>query len=297
MSSTDIAFYLGPRLNACGRVGHAADAVKLLLAGNTEEAEELMKIVEEYNRVRRKLDRKIENHVIRLVEKLDNPRCIVMADEGWHRGVIGIVASRLVSKYGVPSIMISIENNNGYGSARSVPGIPIYSILTGLQAEHRIMESLGGHPMAAGFRIPEANIPILREELNSILSGDEWDGHLGSVLYIDGKLEEQDYNAETVKALEMIEPFGEGNRKPVWIARGAYPVQWRAVGKNADHLSCNFRIGSVIYRAIGFNMVNRQSMFDSTVDLAFTLALDTYRGDGSIQLVLKDIRRHRRVVN
>ncbi|MCD4701746.1 MAG: single-stranded-DNA-specific exonuclease RecJ [Candidatus Aegiribacteria sp.] len=297
MSSTDIAFYIGPLLNACGRVGHAADAVKLLLAGSTEEAEELIEIVEEYNRVRRKLNRKIENHVIRLVEKLDTPRCIVMADEGWHRGVIGIVASRLVSKYGVPSIMISIENDIGYGSARSVPGIPIYSILTGLQAEHRIMESLGGHPMAAGFRIPEANIPILREELNSILSGDEWDGHLGSVLYIDGKLEEQDYNAETVKALKMIEPFGEGNRKPVWIARGAYPVQWRAVGKNADHLSCNFRIGSVIYRAIGFNMVNRQSMFDSTVDLAFTLALDTYRGDGSIQLVLKDIRRHRRVVN
>ncbi len=297
MSSTDLAFYLGPRLNACGRVGHAADAVRLLLAGSSEEAEELIEIVEEYNRLRRKLDRKLENHVISLVKNLDNPRCIVMADEGWHRGVTGIVASRLVSKYGVPSIMISIENDNGYGSARSVPGISIFSILTGIQDEFRLMESLGGHPMAAGFRISEANIPILREKLNSILAGDEWNGHLGSVLYIDGKLEEEDFNAETVRAMEMLEPFGESNRNPVWIARGAYPVQWRAVGKKADHLSCNFRIGSAVYRAIGFNMVNRQSMFNDKVDLAFTLALDTYRDDGSIQLVLKDIRRHRRIAN
>jgi len=297
MSSTDLAFYLGPRLNACGRVGHAADAVKLLLAGSSEEAEDLIRTVEKHNRIRRKLDREIENHVTRLVKSLDCPRCIIMADEGWHRGVIGIVASRLVSKYGVPSIMISIDNGNGYGSARSVRGIPIFSILSGLQAEHPIMDSLGGHPMAAGFRIPEAKIPILREELNSILSRAEWNEHLGSVLYIDGKLEEQDYNAETARALEMLEPFGEGNRKPVWIARGAYPVQWRAVGKNADHLSCDFRIGSGIYKAIGFHMVNRQSMFNGEVDLAFTLALDTYRGNGSIQLVLKDIRKHRKAID
>lgn len=297
MSSTDLAFYIGPRINACGRVGHAADALKLLLAGSSSEAGELMVTVEKHNRIRRKLNREIESHVFRLAENLDNPRCIVMANEGWHRGVIGIVASRLVSKYGVPSIMISIDNDYGYGSARSVPGIPIFSILSGLQAEQGIMESLGGHPMAAGFRIPENRIPVLREELNSVLSRDEWNAHLGSVLYIDGKLEEQDYNAETVKSLEMLEPFGEGNRKPVWIARGAYPVQWRAVGKNADHLSCSFRIGSCVYRAIGFNMVNRQSMFNGRVDLAFTLALDTYRMDGSIQLVLKDIRKHRKVVN
>ena len=295
INSTDLAFYLGPRLNACGRVGHAADAVKLLLAGSTREAGDLVKTVEKHNRARRKLDREIESDVFRLADELENPRCIVMADEGWHRGVIGIVASRLVSKYGVPSIMISIDNDYGYGSARSVPGIPIFSILSDLQAEHRMMDSLGGHPMAAGFRISEDRIPFLREELNSVLAGDEWNAHLGSVLYIDGKLEEQDYNAETLRYQELLEPFGEGNRKPVWLARGAYPVRWRAVGKNADHLSCTFRIGSCDYSAIGFSMVNKQSMFNGRVDLAFTLTLNTYRGDGSIQLVLKDIRRHREV--
>ncbi|MEN8209211.1 MAG: single-stranded-DNA-specific exonuclease RecJ [Candidatus Fermentibacteria bacterium] len=297
ISSTDLAFYLGPRLNACGRVGHAADAVELLLAGSSEEAGKRVKTVEKHNRARRKLDREIETEVCRLADNLDNPRCIVMSDEGWHRGVIGIVASRLVSRYGVPSVMISIDNGFGYGSARSVPGIPIFSILKELQADRRIMDSLGGHPMAAGFRIPEDNIPLLRDELNSILAGDEWTAHLGSVLYIDGKLEEQDYNADFIRYLEMLEPFGEGNRKPVWLARGAYPQRWRAVGKNMDHLSCDFRIGSSIYNAIGFSMLNRQSMFNDRVDLAFTLSLNTYRGDNSVQLVLKDIRRHRRVFN
>jgi single-stranded-DNA-specific exonuclease len=292
--ATDLAFYLGPRLNACGRIGHAADAVRLLLAASIEEAEELIETVEEHNRMRRKLDRELENHVVSIARNLDDPRCIVMADEGWHRGVIGIVASRLVSRFGVPSIMISIENNCGFGSARSVPGIPIYSILSEIQAEHRLMESLGGHPMAAGFRIPESNIPALKDELGKMLSGQEWDSHLGSVLYVDGKLEEQDFTVETVGALELLEPFGEGNREPVWIARGAYPVQWRSVGKKSDHLSCNFRIGSSIFRAIGFNMVNSQSIFNGMVDIAFTLTRDTYRNDGSVQLVLKGIRKHRR---
>jgi single-stranded-DNA-specific exonuclease len=297
INSTDLAYYLGPGLNACGRIGSASDAVKLLLADSSKEAGELVKIVEGHSRVRRKLNSEIESRVVQLVEALDNPRCIVLAEEGWHRGVTGIVASKLVSNYGVPSIMISIENDNGFGSARSVPGISIYSILTEIQTEHGIMDSLGGHPMAAGFRIPRSNISILREELNRILSGKEWDAYLGSVLYVDGKLEEQDYNAETLRAMESIEPFGEGNRKPVWLARGAYPVRWRAVGKSAKHLSCNFRIGSDIYKAIGFNMVNSQSLFSGKVDLAFILAMDTYRGDGSVQLILKGIRKHRRTSN
>ena len=295
--STDIAYCIAPRLNACGRVGRASDAVELLLAGNSEEAGKLLETVQEHNRIRKKLDREMERHVLRKVKDLDNPKCIVMADSGWHRGVIGIVASRLVSRFGVPSIMISIEDDEGYGSARSVPGIPIHSILTGIQAEYGLMDTLGGHPMAAGFSIPEVNIPVLRDELIRILSGDEWKNHLGSVMYVDGKLEEQDYRSETASALEKLEPFGEGNRKPIWLARGVYPVQWRAIGKNSKHLSCNFRIGSAVHRAIGFNMADSQSLFNGKVDIAFALELDSYRGDGSLQLVLKGIRRHRKAAD
>ena len=293
LTSTDIAYYIGPRLNACGRIGHARDAVELLLASDAEEARLLAAKVEGYNRQRRKLDKEVEEEVLARAAKLDGPRCIVMADGGWHRGVIGIVASRLVRRYGVPSLMIAVEDGTGYGSARSVPGIPIHSILRDIQAGSGIMSRLGGHPMAAGFSLPEENIDILGEELREMMSGSEWDEHLGSVLYLDGRLEESDFNAGTARALEMLEPFGEGNRKPVWLARGAFPLNWRTVGKDNTHLSCSFRIGSGTYRAIGFNMAGRQSVLGGRVDLAFVLALDTWRNDGSVQLVLRDIRKHR----
>jgi single-stranded-DNA-specific exonuclease len=292
ITSTDLAYYIAPRLNACGRIGHANDALALLLAGDSQQAESLVSEVEKHNRERRRLDREVEDQVVETADSLNAPRYILMADSGWHRGVIGIVASRLVARYGVPSLMISLEDGTGFGSARSVPGIHIHSILSEIHSRTGIMDSLGGHPMAAGFRIPTENIKLLRRELDEVFSDGSLDQHLGSVLYLDGSLEEDDYNAGTVRALDMLEPFGEGNRKPVWLTRGAYPVNWRTVGKDGSHLSCNFRIGSGTYRAIGFGMANRQSILGGRVDLAFTLALDTWRNDGSIQLILKAIRKH-----
>ena len=179
----------------------------------------ISKNINTINIERRDVDTSITRQAVEMIQRdklLQEQKSTVLYNPEWHKGVIGIVASRLVSRYGVPSILISIENDTGFGSARSVPGIPVYSILSDIQDEHRILESLGGHPMAAGFRIPRENIPILRQEMNRILSEEEWKRHLGSVLYIDGKLEEQDYNSETVRILKNLEPFGEGNRKPVF---------------------------------------------------------------------------------
>lgn len=294
LASEDLAYYMGPRLNACGRISHARDAIALLLAQDFQTAKGLMGVVERYNRKRRKLDRQVLSNALVSAEDYSDAGCLVLAGEGWHRGVIGIAASRLVSRFGVPSVMVALEEGTGYGSARSVPGIPIYSILSDIQRRRSIMDSLGGHPMAAGFSMPKDKVPDLREELETVMESDEMKKHLGSVLYVDGRLEPEDYRLETVRALKMMEPFGEGNRKPVWLARGAYPLRWKVVGKDGKHLSCTFRTGGGEYRAIGFNMSESQSLFGGRVDLAFTLAEDTYRNDGSVQLVLKGIRRERR---
>jgi len=295
VTSTDIAYRLAPRLNACGRIGHARDALALLMAVDRSEATSLVSLVERLNRRRRELDAQVLSQAEQELKGVEEPDFILLGSEGWHRGVIGIVASRLVSSYGVPGLIVSFEDGMGHGSARSVPGIPIHSILQEVQKNNPgIMESLGGHPMAAGFSLRRENFDLLRRELASILAGEKWRSKTGSVLYLDGRLEEEDYSAATVRAQDLLEPFGEGNRKPVWLCRGAYPVNWRTVGRTGDHLSCSFKIGSSIHRAIGFNMVNSQSLFNGRVDLAFTLALDTYRNDGSVQLVLKGIRRHRR---
>lgn len=294
INSSHLAFYIGPRLNASGRVGHASQSVDLLLAENESEAEKLLRTVVENNRIRQQLNRELEEKTAGMIAKLDDPRCIVLADEGWHQGVLGIVASRLVARHGVPVILISIDGESGHGSARSIPGIPIYSLLKEIHEQHGILDRFGGHPMAAGLAISKGNVARLREYLQILLSGEEWNEYLGSTLYLDGSLEMEDYSIETIHALERLEPFGEGNRMPVWLARGAYPLQWRAVGQKKNHLSCSFRIGSNSVRAIGFNMIDKQSLFSGRVDLAFTLAQDTFRNDGSIQLMLKDIRRYGR---
>lgn len=289
--SSHLAFYIGPRLNACGRVGHAKQAVALLLAMNGSEAEELLAPVEKNNRIRKKFERDVEKQVAESAVELQDPRCIVLAGEGWHRGVVGIVASRLVSRYGVPVILISLEDNQGYGSARSIPGISIHSLLGEIQDKHKILNSFGGHPMAAGLTIPQDNVQLLKEHLETLMSCEKWDEYLGSVLYLDGSLEETDYTIETVHALSRLEPFGSGNSMPVWLARGAYAIQWRAVGKTGNHLSCDFKIGSNTFKSIGFNMAGKQSLLGGRVDLAFALAVDTWRNDGSVQLILKDIRK------
>jgi len=294
VTSEDLSYYVAPRINACGRVGDAGHALALLTAGNTREADIYVAGVEECNKRRRELESGVLEHLTRKLEGVEPGRCIVAADRGWHRGVVGIAASRLVSRFGVPSLVISIEGETGFGSARSVPGVPIHSILRGIRKEFGIMDSLGGHPMAAGFRLPRDEIPSLRNRLLEVMSGKEWDGLLGPVLYLDGRLEPEDFSVEMVRALEMMEPFGEGNGKPVWITRGAYPLEWRTVGRDGSHLSCLFGIGGNTYRGIGFGMAEYVPMLGDRVDLAFTLARDTWRGGNRIQLILKGIRKHRR---
>lgn len=294
VTSSDLAFRLGPRLNACGRVGRAGDALDLLLAPTVEEASKPAALIEEHNRLRKKLDRELEDTVLGCIGAEGPGRCIVMAGGGWHRGVVGIVASRLASRFGVPSVIIAVEDGVGFGSARSVPGVPIHSIISTVQSRTGIMHSLGGHPMAAGFRLPSGSIGTLKEGIRSILAEDRWSAHLGPVQYIDGRLGEGDFNAGTVRALRLLEPFGEGNREPVWISRGACAVSWKKVGREGSHLSCVFRTDSGTFRAIGFNMASCAKLLSNRVDLAFRLSLDTWRGDGSVQLVLEDIRAHGR---
>jgi len=294
-NSSDLAFFLGPRLNACGRVGHASEAVNLLLAADIESAGELVLPVVRNDRKRRKFDSAVREAAMAMAGRLDSPRCLILDGEGWHKGVVGITASRLADRFGVPSVLLSVENGVAQGSARSVPGISIHALLEQIQEESGILDRFGGHPMAAGLSLDSSLVPELRSRLEALLIGPEWDGLLGPVLYVDGRLEGCWMTLETVRALERLEPFGEGNREPIWIARGVRALNWRAVGKRKDHLSCLLRIGERDIRAIGFGLAGRQSLFGGPLDIAFTLAEDRWRGDGSVQLQLKDVRRQRPV--
>lgn len=291
LTSRHLAFQLGPRLNACGRVGHAAPAVELLLAADAPSTSRAALEIEACDRRRRILDGIVRSESEGMTSRLEDPRLVFLGREGWHRGVIGISASRLAERFGAPAFLFAIEDGTAFGSARSVPGISIHALLERVQEETGILRRFGGHPMAAGLSLPSERLPELEERLRTHLSDGALDRHLGPVLHIDGRLGEEDLNVDTVRAVQRLEPFGHGNEEPVWLVRGAWPLLWKAVGRERDHLSCTFRIGAREVRAIGFGMAPRQSLLDSRVDLAFTIALDAWRGGDAVQLMLRDLRR------
>jgi single-stranded-DNA-specific exonuclease len=194
-----------------------------------------------------------------------------------------------VSEIRVPVVLVALDGDSGRGSARSVKGISIHRLLEAVQEDTGILQAFGGHDMAAGLTIRRDDVDTLRQELSRRIAESTESTGDGAVIWLDGQLEERDYCMETVRALQMMEPFGEGNEEPVWLARSVEPVNWRTVGRG-QHLSCDFRIAGRRIRAIGFNMSDLQPMLTGRVDLAFCLREDTWRGRGGIQLHLRDIR-------
>ncbi len=291
INSGNIAFQIAPRLNACGRIGHAAQAIDLLLADDVSDVRRLGTLVEANNRRRKELDRETLNRALSMYAETEDGNCIVLASEEWHRGVIGIAASRLVSKFGMPVLLIALDGDVGHGSARSIQGVSIFDLMTEIQNEMSLFTAFGGHHAAAGFTIRKKWVPILRTKLNEMMSDESNSIHLGTSILLDGSLDKEDFNLDTINALSKLEPFGEGNREPVWLARHVQALTWNEVGKDRKHLSCEFRIGSRVIRSIGFNLSDRQAILNTPVDIAFKLAEDTWRNDGSVQMHLVDIRR------
>jgi len=289
ISSRDIAFSIGPRLNSSGRIGHASKAVELLLAESRVRALELAEVIEQYNSERRCLDGAVYKGALRMSYSYPEACSLVLCSSEWHQGVIGIAASRLVSETGVPVVLVSISGDSAKGSARSIPGVSIHDVLCGIQSDTGMLDAFGGHHMAAGLSIATDKIDSFRDELEQRVAVLQEQTGRGTVIWLDGQLEECDFNIDTVRALEMLEPFGEGNEEPVWLARSVRAVSWKLVGKGR-HLSCLFQIGDSRIRAIGFGMSGSQSLLPGTVDLAFTLREDTWRSGSSVQLHIKGVR-------
>jgi single-stranded-DNA-specific exonuclease len=289
ISSRDIAFSIGPRLNSSGRIGHASSAVELLLAESDARVAELAEVIEKYNSERRSLDGAVYEDALRMSRSYSEASSLVLCSSKWHQGVIGIAASRLVSDVGVPVVLVSIMGDRAKGSARSTPGVSIHDVLSEISADTGMLDSFGGHHMAAGLSIATDRIDSFRDELEQRVGALLERTGRGTVIWLDGQLEECDFNIDTVRAVEMLEPFGQGNEEPVWLTRGAHAISWKSVG-HGRHLSCLFQIGDSRIRAIGFGMAGYQSMLPHPVDLAFTLREDNWRSNGSVQLHLRGIR-------
>ncbi len=211
-----VGFMLGPRLNAAGRMSSADTALQLLLTKVPREAESLAKILDEENKARQKMERETTQEAMRKVERTVNfnrERVIVVDGQGWHRGVIGIVASRLVEKYERPAIVISVEEGVGRGSGRSIKSFHLFNALSSCEA---VLEGFGGHAQAAGLTITEKNIPLLREKINAFalehLPVEELKRHVT----VDMELQLGELTSGFLEELELLEPHGMGNPRPVF---------------------------------------------------------------------------------
>lgn len=293
----DISFSLGPRINAAGRVGHALTAAKLLMANDEGGALELANQLETMNQARREIDEDLtEEAIAQMAEQPPGRSCTIVTGEGWHRGVLGIVASRLIEQRYCPAIVLSEESEILTGSARSIPGIDIHAAFE--ECKH-LIDQFGGHPMAAGLTIRRENMAEFTKCLNNAIN-DQTSGVIlqPSVAY-HMPIHLNELNPVMYREFEQIGPFGPGNEVPVFMAEGVVTsIPPRTVGHGGRHLKLVVQASENPenrFEAIGFGMGERIDEVRGwrSFDLVFTLARNTFRGKSTLNLHLIDIRVHK----
>ncbi len=287
-----IGYILGPRLNAVGRLGNAMRGVDLLLTDDPGEANEIARELEEMNQRRQSLDRTTLDEAMRIVDTidLDETYGLVIAKQGWHAGVIGIVASRIVEQVSRPVVMVALEGETGKGSGRSISRFDLHA---GLSACREHLIRFGGHRAAAGITVESRLIPTLQAAFNDVARAQLSADDLVPEQRIDLELRDGDVTDELEKLLQYFEPHGLGNPTPTLALRGArLDAPPRKIGStDGVRTSVSTAHGSI--SAIGWRLGDRAKLLDPAipVDLAFRLDRDDYKGADKLQLQLLDVRR------
>ena len=291
ISSVQIGFVLAPRINAAGRMGAADMAADLLLCQDPAKAEELAKALCALNRERQSVEQTIYSQAEAMIEALpeDQRRALVLASETWHQGVVGIVASRLSEKYSRPSFMIHLNGGVGKGSCRSWGG---FNLFAALESCSDLLLGFGGHELAAGFTIDEANIPAFRARMNQY-AAEYWVGKTPeSALEVDVEIRQPGrVTLQEVEALTALEPYGSGNARPLFCLMGATLLRTQNVGQNR-HLKLRLGKGNAQFDGIFFSTTSAACgcAEGDRVDAAFYLQVNEFRGSRTMQLQMVDIR-------
>jgi len=287
-----VGFILAPRLNAAGRIGEAADGLKLLLTDDPAEARALAERLAWLNSERQTLDQRILDEAITMVESaggLERRASLVLGSEDWHPGVVGIVASRLVERYGRPAFLICFDAEIGKGSGRSIPRFNLHDALTGCS---ELLERYGGHRMAAGLTLRRENFPAFQERFEQIASDRLPVAELGPEQRIDLEIELDHATEQLERLCRHLEPCGMGNPAPVFGVRGVGFTERQVVGVN--HLRGFLRREAGGIGAIGFQLADRVPwLSDDPIDAAFKLERNEFRGFVSLQARLLSLTPHR----
>jgi len=288
VTASTIGYTLAPRINAAGRMGQVEYAIELFLTHDPAKARELARNLCTLNRQRQDVEAEIYREAIGMLEGQSHPSAIVLAGESWHQGVVGIVASRLAEEYGCPTYLICLDGERGKASSRSYGGFNLFSSLERLA---HLLESYGGHELAAGFTIGRSEIAPFREAVRKLAEDFVASGQQKAALEIDCAVEPRLLNEENVTALDQLEPCGAGCPKPVFYMDGLNVDLLSEVG-GGKHLRLRLSREGCSFGAIFFSTTALRAGIaqGDRVEIAFTPQINEYRGVRSVQLNLVDIR-------
>ncbi len=289
-TSTNVAFTIAPRINAAGRIESATTALKLLLTDDAEEAQMLAEQIDSFNIKRQETESKIAGEAIMQIENdesLKYARVIVVDGLDWHAGVIGIVASKLVDKYGKPVMVIARDSSGeAKGSCRSIEG---FSLFDALSDSADLLVRFGGHTLAAGFSVKDENISALRERINDYAKSLPV---FYPVLNLDCKLNPAGIDVDFVDSISSLEPFGAENPQPVFGIYNVFLTSVRAIGNTGKHIRITFEKKNQQYSAVYFGMSTEDFPFEigDELDLAVTVDKNEFRGEVKANIYIKNIK-------
>ncbi|RMG69027.1 MAG: single-stranded-DNA-specific exonuclease RecJ, partial [Nitrospirae bacterium] len=282
-----LGFTLIPRINASGRIDNARDVIRMLTTTEHAEAVEIAGRLNELNQKRQQIEEEVLNEAREDVERRGFEYAIVSASEGWHEGVVGIVAARLAERFYRPAFVFNISDGYARGSARSIPPLNLYRAIARCAD---LLEAFGGHRQAAGLKLRVERLPEFEARINQTVREMLSDEDLIPTLTIDAQVTLRDISFELIKELQGLEPFGAGNPEPVFGAKALEVLNARVVGNN--HLKMSLRDRNVVIDAIGFDMAERFEPIASngTVDVVFSPQVNEWEGGRYLQLRLMTMR-------
>jgi single-stranded-DNA-specific exonuclease len=294
VTSEDVGYKLAPRINAAGRMGHARLAVELFTRADAVRAQEIAQYLEDHNRARQTLERRITREACERIENeslaADHRRAIVLASPEWHAGIIGIAAARVVDRFHRPTALIALSDGQGQGSARSIRHFDLARALSGC-GEHLVQ--FGGHAMAAGFRITAERVPAFTEAFvdaaNSALTGAD----LLPRLAIEAEVRFEELSLPVMDTINRLGPFGSGNARPRlatdWVELADEP---RPVGRNDEHLQAVFRQNGSCMKSIGFGLgkLAQDLKEHRRCKIAFEPIINEYQGRRTVEMQILDVQ-------
>ncbi len=289
IDSSTISFGIAPRINACGRIGYAEEALKLFLTSNILEAQNITKTLEKYNQERQNIEKKIFSEANALIENENkNLNSIVLGHENWHHGVIGIVSSKLTEIYYKPSILVCFNGDTAKGSGRSIVGFDLYNALS---QTSEYLEKYGGHEMAVGLTLKKNQFENFKKKFQELVDKSNV-SDIVPIIDIDYQLSNREITKETVKELQILEPFGEANKMPILLFKNLKISSIRALSEG-KHLKLTLNNENQYIDAIGFNMgkLSEEYQIGDKVDIVGMLELNKFENHEYLQINIKDIMK------